>query len=126
MVQNLKEYLKSNPLKGFQAVPQYFAAEDFLTFYFRDERCFAKRVDDVLTVFLATDSRELVGFKIKGVRHIVERAGTFGVLLNSDEVRMGLFFFVGAATTKDLAQLRWYTEIAKHAADVPLDRSLIS
>jgi hypothetical protein len=126
MVEKLKEYLQSNPPKGFQPVPHYFAAEDFLTFYFRDERCFAKRVDDLLTVYLSTDSRELVGFKIKGVRHIIERAGTFGVLLNSDEVRMGLFFFVGAATTKDLSQLRWYNEIAKHAANVSLDRSLIS
>ncbi len=126
MVEKLREYVQAHPAKGFQPVPQYFAAEDFLTFYFKDERCFAKRIDDLLTVYLSTEARELVGFKIKGVRHIIEHAGNFGVLVNADEVRMGLFFFVGASAAKDLAQLRWYNEIAKHASDVPFDRSLIS
>jgi hypothetical protein len=125
MVENLSDFLKNNSCKGFKSVPQYFANGDFVTLYFKDERCHALRIDDLLTVYLSTTTNELVGFKIKGVKHIIEHAGNFGVLFNADQIRMGLFFFVGAAAAKDRSQLRWYNEIGKQAADVSLDRSLV-
>ena len=79
MEQDLDEYLKTHKAKGFKAVPHYFGQGDFVTYYFRDDPCYAERVDDLLTVFLTFDTKELVGCKIKGVRHILRTAGNFGV-----------------------------------------------
>ena len=126
MATNLNEYLRAHKCKGFQPVPQYFPTGDFLTYYFKDTPCHAKRIDELLTVYLGDDTRELVGFKIKGAKHIVTHAGNFGVLINDENIQMGLFFFVGAAATKDVAQLRWYTELGKQAGDIRVDRSLVS
>src|ERR1041385_1975564 len=118
MAENLTEYLQNHKRTGFKPVPQYFAHGDFLTYYFKDERCHAKRIEDLLTVYLSIATEELVGFKIKGVKHIINHAGNFGVLVGANEIRPGLFFFVGAAVAKDRAQLRWYSELGQHVNDV--------
>lgn len=125
MADNLKDYLQSAKCKGFQPIPQDFAKGDFLTHYFKDARCHSKRVDDLLTVYLADDTGELVGCKIKGVKHILRNAGQFGVLVKTKFVHLGLFFFVGAASSKDHVQHAWYAELGKRAGDVQLDSSLV-
>ena len=89
MAQDLDEYLKTHPPKGFRPVPHYFAQGDFVTFYFRNDPCFAQRVDDLLTVFVAFDTRELVGCKIKGVKHILQTAGEFGVTVDGGDIQLG-------------------------------------
>lgn len=111
MVENLKQFLAAHPAQGFKSVPHYFASGDFVTYYFRNGRCYAERVDDFLTVFLTHETAELVGFKIKGVKHILETAGDFGVIVDDGEVKLGLFFFLGATMAKDEAQKRRYEEL---------------
>src|SRR3977135_1506577 len=101
MATNLDEYLESLRPKGFRPVPHYFAQGDFVTYYFRNDPCYAERVDDLLTVFVTFDTKELVGCKIKGVKHILQSAGNFGVGMDDGAVRLGMFFFVGAALAKD-------------------------
>src|ERR1022692_4092970 len=101
MAQDLTEYLKTHPSQGFKPVPQYFPQGDFVTYYFRNDPCYAQRVDDLLTVFLAFDTHEVVGCKIKGIKHITQTAGAFGVSLADEAVRLGTFFFVGASLAKD-------------------------
>jgi hypothetical protein len=123
MAQDLKEYLETNHAQGFRPVPHYFAQGDFVTYYFRNDRCYAQRLDDLVTVFLAFDSHELVGCKIKGVKHILQTAGDFGVTLDDGAVQLGLFFFIGAAMAKDEAQKKRYEELARIAKDATLDRS---
>src|SRR5262245_36993076 len=109
---NLKEYLLKHKCKEFNAVPHYSAAGDFLTYSFRDERAYEQRVDELLTVYLSANSHELVGCKIKGVRHILETAGEFGVSLEEGEsVKLGFFFFVGAATAHEEKQKKRYEEL---------------
>jgi hypothetical protein len=122
MVQNLKQYLKEHKCKGFNPVPHYFPNGDFVSYFFRNDRCRAQRVDDLLTVYLAIETDELVGCKIKGVRHILETAGNFGVALDDGDLRLGLFFFVGAATAKDEDQKRRYDELGRIAKDATVDR----
>ncbi len=73
MAQDLKQYLAEHPCKGFKAVPHYFPGEDFVTYYHRDERCYSRRVDSLLTVYLSLETHQLVGCKIKGVRQLLER-----------------------------------------------------
>jgi hypothetical protein len=122
MAQNLKEYLETNEAKGFRPVPHYFAQGDFVTYYLRNDRCYAQRLDDMVTIFLAFDSDVLVGCKIKGVKHILQTAGDFGVTLDDGAVQLGLFFFTGATMAKDEMQKKRYAELARMTKDVTLDR----
>ena len=59
MVQNLDEYLATHQPKGFRPVPHYSSQGDFVTYYFRNDPCYAERVDDLLTVFVTFDTKEL-------------------------------------------------------------------
>ena len=74
MEQTLKEYLRTHPCQGFNPVPHYSALGDFLTYYFRDDRAYEQRVDEVLTVYLSMKTHELVGFKITGINPFTFRA----------------------------------------------------
>jgi hypothetical protein len=78
-------------------------------------------VDDLLTVYLAFGSDELVGCKIKGVKHILRAAGDFEVSTGTNEVRLGLFLFIGAALAREEEQRKRYTELAQLAKNATLD-----
>jgi hypothetical protein len=111
MEDDLNQYLESNPCKGFRPVPHYFPTGDYVTFYVKDERCHAERVDDLLTVFLSNENEELIGCKIKGVRHLLDAMGTFGVVVQHEDVSLELFFVLGQFTARDPAQRRRYEEV---------------
>lgn len=87
MAQNLTEYLAGRKCQGFKAVPHYFPGGDFVTCYFSNEECFEQRVDDLLTVYLSMDTKELVGCKITGVKHVLQTAADFGVTGTEGDVR---------------------------------------
>ncbi len=121
---NLTEYVKANPAKTFQSGPVYFPMGDFLTYLLRDGPCVAERLDDVVTLYLSPDTRELVGFKVKGVCHILKKAGAFGIGVGGgDGVRLGLFFFAGAAPDRadKLPKMKWYERLEAFA-DITVDR----
>ena len=121
MAQNLTEYLAGRKCQGFKAVPHYFPGGDFVTCYFSNEECFEQRVDDLLTVYLSMDTKELVGCKITGVKHVLQTAADFGVTGTEGDVRLGLFFFVGAALAKDDVQKGRYEELKRMAKDATVD-----
>lgn len=125
MAQNLSEYLKTHPCKGFDKSPHYFPNGDFVKYFFRDERAYSHRLDDVVTVYLGMESGELVGCKIKGVKHILESAGNFGVLVDGETIKLGLFFFSGAAIAKDEFQKQLYEKLKHFTKDATLDRSVL-
>ncbi len=110
MEQDLKQYLADHPSKGFRAVPHYFPAGDYVTFYVKDERCFAERVDDLLTVFLSSETGEMVGCKIKGIKHLLAALGVFGVVVSSADLALELFCVMGKSSAKDRDQRRRYDE----------------
>ena len=121
---NLTEYLDLNPPKAFRSAPVYFPTGDFLTYLLKDGPCIAERLDDVVTLYLSRDTRELVGFKVKGVQHILKKAGAFGVGVGGgDGVRLGLFFFAGAAPDRadKLPKMKWYERLEAFA-DITVDR----
>ena len=122
MAQDLMEYLKTHPPQGFRPIPHYFPQGDFVTYYFRNDPSFAERVDDLLTVFLTFDTKELVGCKIKGVKHILQTAGDFGVTLDDGDVQLGLFFFVGASMAKEESQRKRYEQLRLVASAAILDK----
>lgn len=122
MVQTLKEYLVEHPPKGFHPTPHYFGQGDFVTYYFRNEPCYAERVDDLLTVYLAFETKELVGCKIDGVKQILGTARDFGIALDDREVRLGIFLFLGAALARDESQRNRYRQLGREAKEVAVDR----
>jgi hypothetical protein len=122
MAESLTEYLAKNKPQGFRPVPHYFPQGDFVTYYFRNDPCYAQRLDDVVTVFLAFGTDELVGCKIKGVKKILQSAGDFDVHIEDSAIKLGLFFFVGAAVAKDESQRKRYDELQRLAKNATLDR----
>lgn len=63
----------------FLAKPFYRPESDTLYFYGRDVQSFARRLNPLLTVFLANDDESLVGFKIEDVQRIVARMQRLGM-----------------------------------------------
>jgi hypothetical protein len=103
--------------------PVYFPTGDFLTYLLKDGPCIAERLDDVVTLYLSRDKQELIGFKVKGVRHILKKAGDFGVGVGGEDgIRLGLFFFAGAAPDRadKLPKMRWYERLEAFA-DITVD-----
>ena len=74
--EKLEDYLRENEPEGFRPFPCYVPENDSLTFFFRNHESFARRIDSLLTIYLSLDTEDLVGFEIKGVRHILSAKGT--------------------------------------------------
>jgi hypothetical protein len=115
---NLTAYIKQNSPKAFRAAPVYFPTGDFLTYLLKDGPCVAERLDDVVTVYVSRETRELIGFKVKGVSHILKKARAFGVgVAGGEGIRLGLFFFAGAAPDRadKLPKMKWYERLEAFA-----------
>lgn len=114
---DLTRYVEEHPPSGpFSPFSSYDAEEDTLTFYFRNDPDYSKRVDDILTVHLALDSNDLVGCEIKGVRRILEDIGSFRLMVGDRRVKLVFVFLalVGAGDdrTRDL-----YRKLGEAAAE---------
>lgn len=122
MEQTLTEFLENNRAKGFRKIPHYYPNGDFVTFYFQNDRCYAERVDDRLTVYLSLDTKELVGCKIKGIRKTLQTAGDFGVDLDLGKIRLNFLFFAGALShEKNSCQRHRYDELCEKSLEAELD-----
>jgi len=122
MEQTLREHFQTHSCQGFKPVPHYSPLGDFVTWFFRDDRAYEERVDELLTVYLSMKTGDLVGCKIEGVRKLLQTAGDFGVTLDTD-VRLGFFLFIGAVAAKDAKQKQRYQELARIAKDTSVARA---
>ena len=72
----LEKYLENrNPV--FSSEPWYNQDGDCLTVKFKNTADYASRVDGILTVFKDIETDEVVGFLIKGIKHLVESKAKF-------------------------------------------------
>jgi len=78
--------------EAFTPRPRYSSTGDCLFFYFREDKSWADRVDELLTVYRAFESREVVGFKLKNVALLKKHLGTFLVEFETKEVSIYLLF----------------------------------
>lgn len=83
MAEELKEYLKERQAEGFQPRPYYSPPGDCVIFYASNERCYAKRINELLTIYMTMEGDRPVGCKIKGVRQLI--LNRFGRLVKSPE-----------------------------------------
>lgn len=91
----LAEWSGGNACSGeFHPYAEYAAEEDALTFFFRPDAYWAKRLNSRVTVYFSLDGgeNEIVGCRIKSVRHVLEDIGEFDVSINGKGVRLTLVF----------------------------------
>ena len=83
-----KDQMAEDPQMEMKYVPE----GDCLVYFMNDHLCHAERLTDLVTIFIADDDGELVGFEIKGVRRMLEQYKSFGVTLHRRKVQIGILF----------------------------------
>ncbi len=125
----LLEFLEGRKPSDFVSKPRCFRDGDFLTYYFRDADYYAERVDEVLTVYLDPENHDLVGFKLKGVVHLLKTLGDFSLEVRDGDgkLMLGMLFLARIAATSKPAdedmKRAWdyYHELARKTQSVPVD-----
>lgn len=116
---SLNEYLAQQKApKAFEPKPFYVPEADSLTVYFKDEESYAKRMDELLTVYLSSEKDELVGCQVKGVRRKLDLLGTFGIEIKEKNLTLGLIFLAYMATALDPTPRDTYKKLAEAARKV--------
>ena len=123
MANQLTEYLSSREASEFR--PHYFYSKDgdFLTYYFREDDCYAVRKDDTLTVYKSMADHEFVGFKLKGVRLLLDKLGEFCLEVRDGKGSIMLSVLVNAAMilTDEVEALPDYHRFLRDTMSVPLN-----
>src|ERR1700720_4609324 len=90
----LNQFLKENKTEteAFVPSPLYTPEGDSLMFYMKDEESYRERIDELLTVYRAVETNEIIGCQIKGVRHKLDELSKFLVTVTSEEFGLGLLF----------------------------------
>ena|SRR3990172_3827506 len=118
----LNEYLQTAKPESFTPKPFYSPEGDTLTYFLEDTEFYAKRLDDLVTVYRSTATDRLVGCKIKGVKRILERLGEFDVLIDRDGTYyLGPFFLAGMAEAEE-GKRPDYEELRRATRGVRIDR----
>jgi hypothetical protein len=122
METTLGQYLEGRTAKGFRPVPHYFRDGDFVSFFFSNDRCFAQRVDELLTVYLSETTGQMVGCKIKGVRLLLKTLKAFALSIEDDEVRLD-WLFLSAGYLSSTSEKGYYEILRERVKDakVPLN-----
>ena len=82
---------------------------------------YARRVDELLTLFLSLKTDDLVGFQVKGVRKNLRRLGDFGLAIKHGKVRCGLFFHLLAFLAEKPEQQKSYLDLGRRTKDVDIE-----
>ncbi len=62
-----KKYLDQSEHRGFTPGPRYYELGDYLTYFWKADRCLATRVDKFLTMYHSIEDKSLVGIKISRI-----------------------------------------------------------
>ena len=118
----LTRYLKGRKAQGFTAHSFYSKEGDFLTYYFEDADFYAERIDETLTVYRSMETKKPTGFKLKGVRLLLDTLGDFSLEVEDDdgEVRLGMLFLVGMSLIDNPPVLEYYQQFARDTKSVRL------
>ncbi len=87
---SLKEYILSSKCEKFSPSAYFDAQSDTLSIYLKNEQSYAERVDELLTAYLTMDGERLTGVELNGVRHLLEKIGSFGVSYLNKEIDVGI------------------------------------
>jgi hypothetical protein len=113
-METLIEVIQHRKPTRFRPSHYYCAEADALTFYFRQDEFYASRVDDLLTVYLAMDTNDLVGCQVKGIRDAIQKRGALGLQIENEDVDLDFLFFLNGMCASVTAKPR-YLALAKLA-----------
>lgn len=110
----------------FTPKPFYRPESDTLYFYGRDVPSYARRLNALLTVFLANDDESLIGFKIKGVQRILTRMERLGKekFVTHDQregIRLTNFLEFALVAPPDEPELAGFEDAVRQYDDVIVD-----
>jgi len=111
MAKTLKDYLATASHKGFNPVPRYYSVGDYLTYFARPDRCTTKRINELLTIYVAEDG-SLVGCKVKGISLVMKDLKKLHVCVSDGKLTLGLLFVSLAALTKEAETRKDMLELA--------------
>jgi len=123
MASQLTEYWQGHTCKGFHPHPFISKDGDFLTYFFRDCDYYAERVDDYLTEYHANDTGEVIGVKVKGIRHLFDALGEYELWVWHDgELMLSMLINAGLTLTKEPEVLPRYQRLMRDTNKVRLRR----
>jgi hypothetical protein len=101
--QSLIDYMDSlGSVKEFRPEPFLCPDSDTLTMYFQNMPSFAERIDHELTVFKSFDSKELIGFELKGILpRMNELARLIHVTASTPKIHIKLLLLIYLAEVKE-------------------------
>lgn len=121
-------FLKEGLAQSGPLVPKpfYRPESDTLYFYGHDVPSYARRLNPLLTVFLANDDDSLIGFKIKGVQRILARMERLGrdkfVMHDQHEgIRLTIFLEFALVPPPDEPELVGFEDAVRQYDDVIVD-----
>ncbi len=108
----------------FQPYHELNLETDTLTFYFRGDADYSKRLSDHVTLYLSVDKDELVGCRIKGISGILEDLPNYIDVTGDDgELQLSLVFLPFRGEVKQSEQ-RVLANLAKQARGQTIPRHL--
>jgi hypothetical protein len=116
---NLKQLLEDNMPSGeFKPYVEHSKEADALTFVFKPDADYSKRLTDHVTLHISLDTGDIVGCRIKGMSGLLEDLPNF-IHVNHEGVRLSFVFwsFCGGTNEHVRNALR---ELAQAAGDMTL------
>ncbi len=117
MATDVRKILEENqPVGDFQPYSFVSKKADTLTFYFKSDADYSKRLTDHVTLFLSIDTNELVGCRIKGISGILEDLPNY-VEISHGPVALSIVFLPFRGTAQDDETRKIFNELARAASD---------
>lgn len=119
----MKEYfLQETAGKTFRPYAHYDPDSDALTFYFSNEADHGRRLNSRVTIYLADESGELVGCRIKGVHAVLEDIGSFDVSIAHGKVKLTMLFVALHGTFSNDPDARsLYRQLGRRIGELDLE-----
>lgn len=119
--QRLKQFIADNPPAAEFQPYYYFSKEaDSITFYFRDEADYSKRLSDHVTLMLSCESNEIVGCRIKGVSGIIEDLPNY-IAARHENVALSIVFLPFRSELASETDRELLNQVAREARKLPLE-----
>ena len=125
MATDLKTFLETEGAAA-EFTPYYEISQeaDALTVYFKPDRDYSKRLTDHVTLFLAVETNQVVGCRIKGISGILADLPNF-LSIDHGGVKLSLIFwsFRGGVTDEDVRRV--LNELAEATRQMELDATAV-
>lgn len=108
---------------AFNPTPYYSPDADVLFFYTRDVPSYAKRLNSLISLVLATDDDSLVGIKVKSVRRIMQKLSQLQVHVTDSKIKLRVLLTIATASPPEDPELgRYEHEVEQRFGDLEIDR----